>query len=310
VEEFARVTVDLLKKRIKNPQAELRNKTVGVNLVKKGDRIMSVTSEKDLQKRYDFARDLARRVGLDALRYWKQQGVEGLGTQSKGLQDFVTKADKAAEDTIRSELNQMFPADGFIGEETGGLPGSAGYWVVDPIDGTANYMRGLRHWGISIAYVCDGKTQLGIVHDAPTDRVYHARVDHGAFCDEQPIRVSSTDDPHTATGILGMSRRILIDSYLNQIRALYDAGIEYRRIGSAAIGIIRVAEGVADFYYEGHLNCWDALAAVLIAQEAGGTAVVPPMNRFIADGGEVFCSTPALSGQLIGLLPPTTSASI
>ena len=270
---------------------------------------MPGTLENGLQERYGLARDLWRQVGLGALPYWEQHGAQGLGIQSKGLQDFVTKADKAAEDTIRTEINKRFPADGFIGEETGGAPEAGGYWVVDPIDGTANYMRGLRHWGISIAYVSGGKTQLGIVHDAPTDQLYHARLGTGAFCDEHPIRVSSTNDPHAATGILGMSRRILIDSYLNQIRALYDAGIEYRRIGSAAIGIIRVAEGVADFYYEGHLNSWDALAAVLIAQEAGGTAVVPPMKRFIADGGEVFCATPALSEQLIGLLSPTTGTS-
>ena len=263
---------------------------------------MNGSSKSGLEERYDFARDLARQVGREALRFWNEKGVDGLGTQAKGLQDFVTKADKAAEQTIRSEFERMFPDDGFVGEETGGTPGPAGYWVVDPIDGTANYMRGLRHWGVSIAYVSGGETQLGIVHDSSTDRLYHAQIGRGAYCDGQAIKVSATTDPHTAMGILGYSRRIPIDAYLNQIKALHDAGVEHRRIGSAAIGIVRVAEGVADYYYEGHLNSWDALAAVLIAQEAGGVAKVPPMDEFVANGGEVFCATPAMSDLLVAAL--------
>ena len=254
--------------------------------------------------RYEFACVLARQVGREALRYWNEQGADGLGTESKGLQDFVTIADKVAENTIRSELKRMFPGDGFVGEETGGSPGLAGYWVVDPIDGTANYVRGLRHWGVSIAFVSGGKTQLGIVHDSPTDRLYHARIGHGAYRDEQSINVAPTTDPHTAMGILGTSSRVPVDAYLGRIRALYEVGVEHRKIGSAAIGIVRVAEGVVDFYHESHLNSWDALAAVLIAREAGGAAKVPEMDDFIANGGSVFCSTPALSVMLYELLEP------
>ena len=268
---------------------------------------MDGSNDSELEAREEFARTLARQVGQEALRYWNENGPQGLGTETKGLQDFVTVADKAAEDTIRSELARMFPGDGFVGEETGGTPGTAGYWVVDPIDGTANYLRGLRHWGVSIAYVAEGKTQLGILHDSPTDRLYHARLGHGAYRDDEPIKVAPTTDPHAAMGILGASRRIPIESYLGQIKSLYDAGVEHRKIGSAAIGIVRVAEGVADFYYEGHLNSWDALAAILIAQEAGGIAHVPPMDEFVAEGGQVFCSTPALSDLVFDLLAPKQS---
>jgi myo-inositol-1(or 4)-monophosphatase len=255
-----------------------------------------------LAERYEFACVLARRVGREALRFWQDNGTQGLGTTTKGLQDFVTRADTAAEHTIRSELARAFPDDGFIGEETGGAPTQAGYWVVDPIDGTANYLRGLRHWGVSIAYVKDGKTRLGVVHDAPTDRIYCAALDHGAYRDGQPIRVAPTSDPHRAMGILGTSRKIPLQSYLDQISALHAAGIEHRRIGSAAIGILRVAEGVADFYNEDFLNCWDALAAVLILQQAGGVVDVPPLERFIARGGPVFGATPALAEPVQRLL--------
>lgn len=259
-------------------------------------------TENKLQYRYDFSRNLAREVGLEALRFWNEVGPGGLKTQTKGVQDFVTQADKAAEDSIRGELAREFPQDGFVGEETGGAPGGAGYWVVDPIDGTANYLRGLRHWGVSIAYVRDGRTQIGVVHDTPTDRLYHARLGHGAYRDDQPVNVALTADPHVAMGILGVSRRVGIEDYLSKIRALHDAGLEHRKIGSAAVGIVRVAEGVADFYYENHLNSWDALAAVLIAQEAGAVANVPGLDEFMAKGGEVLCATPQLADLLAGLL--------
>ena len=218
------------------------------------------------------------------------------------MQDFVSEADKKAEQTIRSELAREFPGDGFIGEESGGKTGSSGYWVVDPIDGTSNYLRGLRHWGVSIAFVQDGVTRLGIIHDTPNDRIYHARLGAGAMCGDQPVNASHTENPHMAMGILGTSRRTSFDLYLAQLRCLHNAGIEHRKIGSAAIGIVRVAEGVADFYYEAHLNCWDALAAILIAKEAGAEVIIPPLDQFINVGGEVFCSTLALSSQLQSLL--------
>jgi myo-inositol-1(or 4)-monophosphatase len=262
-----------------------------------------------LDRRLELACDLARRVGLTALKFWQDQGADALGTQAKGLQDFVTEADKLAEQTIRDELARDFPDDGFIGEEKGGNAGSSGYWVVDPIDGTANYLRGIKHWGVSIAYVSGGETVLGIIHDTPTDRVYAARLGRGATREGQPIKVSPTRNPHTALGILGASRRTSFDLYLDQLRALYDAGIEHRKIGAAAIGLVRVAEGVVDFYYEKHLNSWDALAGLLIAQEAGAQVVCPAMDSFIAHGGEVFCATPALSSQLQALLVEQQTAN-
>ena len=262
------------------------------------------TKEDALADRLEFACNLARQVGREALRFWNERGTGGLGIQAKGPQDFVTLADRQAEQAIRSELARVFPADGFIGEDTGGEAGQGGYWVVDPIDGTSNYLRGLRHWGVSIAYVTGGRTVIGIVHDSPTDRLYHARIGCGAWRDGEAIHVSQTTDPHSAVGILGASRRSPLEAYLNQIRALHDAGIEHRKIGSAAIGIVRVAEGVADFYCEAHLNSWDVLGAALIASEAGATVNVPPMDEFIARGGAVLCATPALSRQLQGLLAP------
>lgn len=265
--------------------------------------------ENPQQKRLEFASDLARKVGREALRFWQEKGSANLGVENKGLQDFVTVADKAAEDTIRRALMKTFPDDGFLGEETGGKAGTGGTWIVDPIDGTANYLRGLRHWGVSIAYVEDGVTVIGVIHDSPNDRIFAASLNGGATVDGVALKVAPTAKPEMATGILGASRRTPIDPFLAQIRALHSAGFEYRKIGAAAIGIIRVAEGVADFYYEDPLNCWDALAALLIASEAGARVITPPMDQFIAKGGEVFCATPALADQLESILVGTSGFS-
>jgi len=255
-----------------------------------------------LTERLDLARNLAREVGREALRFWHESEGRALGTEQKGMQDFVTIADKRAEDTIKTTLMRAFPDDGFIGEETGGQPNIGGYWVVDPIDGTANYLRGLRHWGVSIAFVRGGVTQLGVIHDSPTDRVYHARLGMGAWRDDDVIVVSGTTDSQVAMGILGASRRTPFEVYLRQLAALHEAGFEHRKIGAAAIGLVRVAEGVADFYYERLLSSWDALAGLLIASEAGATFVAPPVDQFVADGGEVLCATPALDKELQALL--------
>ncbi len=252
------------------------------------------TGDAAVNERLELARGLACRVGRDALEFREVRGRDALGTKIKSLQDFVTEADLNAERTIRSELAHHFPEDGFLGEETGGAPTSAGYWVVDPIDGTANFLRGLRHWGVSIAYVADERIQLGVVYDPPNDLTYHARAGQGAFCNDRSISVSGNVDPHTALGIVGVSRRTGFDRYLGFLRVLHDAAIEHRRIGSAAIGLARVADGVADFYYEAHLNCWDALAGMLIAQEAGARVIAPPLERFTACGGAVLCGVPAM----------------
>lgn len=258
--------------------------------------------DKALTGRMETVRELAVRVGREALEFQQTRGRDGLNIETKGLQDFVTEADKKAEQTIRSELLRQFPSDGFFGEETGGCANSSGYWVVDPIDGTTNYLHGLGHWGVSIAYVHAGQLSLGVVHDTPNDRLYEARIGQGAWCNGQRIQVSDTRDLEQTLGILGLSRRTDFSRYLRQQQALYSAGIEFHRIGSAAIGLCSMAQGIVDFYYEAHLNSWDAMAGLIIAQEAGARVIYPSLDQFIPKGGEILCATPALHDELITLL--------
>lgn len=256
---------------------------------------MKLTKASIAERVTDAAR-IARRVGRAAAAL-RRKGVSGLSVANKGLQDFVTIADQQAERSIRAALERRFPSDGFLGEETGGTP-SGSFWVVDPIDGTTNYIRGFRHWGVSMAFVANGVVQGGVIYDAAFDAVYSAARDGGAFKDGQPIRVSTTTDPGRALAILGHSRRTSFAAYMKVAKQLYTQGIDYRRMGAGAIGLVRTADGTADLYYEQFLNAWDVLAGALIASEAGADVLLPPLDTVLASGGPVLVATPGLSDQL------------
>ena len=256
--------------------------------------MLDIVLDLDLRARAAVAVEVARGVGREASAFRDAMGAAALRVENKGLQDFVTVADKRAEDTIRAAVRDHFPDDGFMGEESGGAPAGAVLWVVDPIDGTTNFIRGFRHWGVSIAVIADGRVQLGVVYDAAVDKVYSAIRGEGAFKDGQPIHASSVSDPHRAIAILGHSRRTDFEAYQQISRRLYDMGIDYRRMGAAAIGLVRVADGIADLYYERHLNGWDMLAGALIAREAGADVDMPPLDVALGNGGPVIASAVGL----------------
>ena len=247
--------------------------------------------------RLDAASAIARKVGQRALELQASGGA--LDVRSKGPQDFVTRVDVETEELIRDALVSQFPGDGFLGEESA-ASGSVGsrYWVVDPIDGTSNFIKGLPHWGVSIAYVDDAKVRVGVVYDPVSDALYTARRSAGAHRNGQPISASQADDPRQAVAILGYSRRHELDEHFDVIRQLHQKGIDYRRQGSGAIGLVHVAEGLAELYYERHLYAWDALAGMLIAQEAGAQVMAPPIDVFSAQGGPVLVSAAGLADVL------------
>jgi myo-inositol-1(or 4)-monophosphatase len=252
---------------------------------------------RDLGARAELAVDLARRAGREASAFREAAGLT-LAVEDKGPQDFVTIADRQAETFVREALRDAFPEDGFMGEESGGTPGAAGFWVVDPIDGTTNYIRGFRHWGVSVAFVAEGRLQIGAIYDAAVDKVYAATRGGGATKDGRPIRASAVTDPHRAMAILGHSRRTSFDDYLMVSKRLHELGLDYRRMGAAAIGLVRVADGIADLYYERHLNGWDMAAGALIAREAGAFVLMPPLDVALSDGGPIVAGAVGLQKEL------------
>lgn len=255
-----------------------------------------------IRARADVAIAVALEVGREAARFRRDANFGAVVVENKGLQDFVTVADKRAEQAIRDGLLSRFPDDTFMGEESGGRSGLAGTWVVDPIDGTTNYIRGFRHWGVSIAFVTGGKVEIGVVYDAAQDQVFHAVRGGGAFKDGLPVHAAATSDPANALVILGHSRKTSFDDHLALSRRLHERGMDYRRMGAAAIDLVRVAEGAADLYYERHLNAWDMLAGALIAEEAGAMVAMPDVEKLLEDGGPVIAHAPGLAGEFAFIL--------
>src|SRR5690349_11628043 len=149
-----------------------------------------------IEERYEAARWIARAAGDLALDYFRNR--DRLEIEVKGVSDYVSHADRDVEDTIRRELAKAFPGDGFLGEETAsGFDGPIERcWVVDPIDGTHNFLRGTPYWNVSIGFVANGVTEIGVVYDPSSDALYHARRGGGAFCEagarDRPIAAAST----------------------------------------------------------------------------------------------------------------------
>nr|WP_321980094.1 inositol monophosphatase [uncultured Cohaesibacter sp.] len=225
-----------------------------------------------MQERYTLAMSMARDAGAMALERLQDLKNGSISVETKGPLDFVTRADREVEAFIREQILAHFPDDGIVGEELASAhPTSEIKWVIDPIDGTANYIRDLDSWGVSIACVVDGVCEIGVIYGPAKDKLFHARKGAGAFLNGVPLPEARglAQAPANPIMSLGHSRRIPLSIYLDAIRCLDDRKIDHRRAGSAAIALTQVAEGKVDGYFEGDLNPWDCLAGLLINAELG-----------------------------------------
>lgn len=248
----------------------------------------------DLAIREKAIKDITRKAGKLALKHFKQRRPGDFTL--KGQQDFLTEADALVEDYIRSAIFANFPDDGLLGEETGGTVDKPSLWVVDPIDGTANFARGIEHFCVSIAFVHCGKTQLGAIYNPANEEFYFTQRGHGAYKNGQAMKVSSIDDVKNASFELGWSNRITDQTFLDVTASLLRSGANIRRGASGALAIAWVAEGRTDGYAELHMNAWDCLAGLLMVEEAGGrVGRFPEHHQDIANGGPIIAVTPALA---------------
>ena len=192
----------------------------------------------------------------------------------KGPQDYLTEVDGETEDLIAGRLREAFPDDGFIGEETVGRAArnEAPVWVVDPIDGTSNFARGISHFCVSIACVSGREIDVGVIYDPMRDELFSARRNGGATLNGAPIKPSDATTLGSSSVEVGWNMRASEGKYLDLVRRVVDAGAAPYRTGSGALGIVYVAAGRRDGYVEQHMNAWDCLAAIRIVREAGGYA--------------------------------------
>jgi myo-inositol-1(or 4)-monophosphatase len=241
----------------------------------------------------DLARDVAREAAELAAEK-RRAGVWVTGTKTSTI-DVVTEADEAVERLVRGRLLDARPGDGFVGEEGGSTGSDTGSetgvtWVVDPIDGTVNYLYGIPHYAVSVAAKVAGEVLAGVVVDVEKGECFTATRGGGAFLDGGPIRVRdrvALDQRLVATGF----------NYVRDVRVAQAAAAavllpqvrDIRRLGSAALDLCALAAGRLDGYVEEGLNEWDLAAGGLVAEEAGATVVVRPG----AGGGDCVVAAPA-----------------
>jgi myo-inositol-1(or 4)-monophosphatase len=249
----------------------------------------------DLHQRHIAAAALANEAAALASSYFQDRAR--IGTKMKGFQDFVTEADGAVEDLLRRRIAETFPADGFLGEEGGGS-NNDNLWIVDPIDGTANFARGEPHWAVSIGFLRQGVPEIGVLAMPTLNELFAARRGHGATRNGEPIRVSGIDDMRTAAVEIGWSARRSTASYIGLVAKVMDMGATVKRSASGALGMAWAACGRVDAYLELHINSWDVAAGIVLAREAG--AVVNDFFRddWLDDGNPILVATPALADTL------------
>jgi myo-inositol-1(or 4)-monophosphatase len=249
-----------------------------------------------LTHRYLAACAIAREAGrLIRLRF--EQRGDALTLKFKGPQDYLTETDAEVERLIAARLAESFPDDDFFGEEGGGSFGRD-VWIVDPIDGTADFARGVPYFCVSIAFVRDGRTEVGVLYDPMHDELFAAQRGGGATLNGAPLKVSPITDIRQAVVELGWSSRVPFEGYAAVHARLHALGAGVKQRGSGALGIASVAMGRQDAYCELHINAWDAAAAVLLVEEAGGWANDFLTPECLQHGNRVIVCTPALREQL------------
>ena len=247
-----------------------------------------------LHDKAEFCRGLVIEAGALVMR-----GFGGIRHfEMKGPQDYLTEFDGRCEAFLRDKIAAAFPADGFFGEETGGVQADH-LWVVDPIDGTANFARNIPHFCIVVTHVVRGRTEFGAIYNPVADELHFARRGHGATLNGRPIAVSSATAATASTVEFGWSRRLAKTSYLRTLENLLDAGFNVRRAGSGALGLAYVADGRNEAYLEHHMNSWDCLAGLLLVEEAGGRVCAFPQATGLIHGGAVLAAAPGLA-EVVG----------
>ncbi len=256
--------------------------------------------ENDNSTRMEFATELAKRAGELGMEYFRR--LDTLTIESKGHQDMVSEADRDVETFIRAALAKQYPDDAIVGEEHAPTTGTSGYsWVIDPIDGTANFVRGIPAWCVVIAGFRDSQTDVGIIHEPSVGESFYARRGGGAFLNGKPIRASQASSLSEGSLGTGFSNRAEARNGVGLIDNLLDQGGVYYRNASGALMLAYVASGRLLGYIEQHMNAWDCLAGMLMIEEAGGkvaphpTDVLTKGTPVIVGGSKIFDKIDALA---------------
>lgn len=244
----------------------------------------------------------ARKAGRSLARDFGE--VENLQVSRKGPSDFVTAADKRAEEVLFTELSRVRPGYGFLMEERGVIEGSdrTHRWIVDPLDGTLNFLHGMPHFAISIGLERDGDLVAGVVYDLSRNEIFAAERGRGAFLNDRRIRVAARnrmDEAVIATGI-PYHGKTGHDVFAREIAAISDKVAGVRRFGSAALDLAWVAAGRFDAFWERGLQPWDIAAGIVLVREAGG--FVRGLDGVEPTHGDILAGNASLTPQFADVL--------
>lgn len=249
----------------------------------------------------------ARKAGRSLMRDFKE--VENLQVSAKGPGDFVSRADLKAEEILQEELMEARPNYGFFGEEGGEVKGAdpTRRWIVDPLDGTTNFLHGLPHWAISIALEHKGEIVAAVIFNPIGEEMFIAEKGGGAWLNDKRIRVSGRSrmiEMIFATGLPFGGRGDLPDT-LQDLARILPACAGVRRWGSAALDLAYTAAGRYDGFWERRLNSWDIAAGLLMIKEAGGLSCSVYPNGKSMDDGSVIAANEQVFNQFVKIVRNT-----
>ena len=253
-------------------------------------------TETALQRRLDAAIALATEAGRLALRLRPPPGAPV--ATLKGTQDWLTEADGAVEAFISDRLAELFPQDGFQGEETGKGRNGTLRWVVDPIDGTSNYARGGNRFCVSLGLIEERTALAGVIVAPALGETFAARRGGGATLNGVKIQAASTTDLSRAMVECGWSHRRPNSAFYTMVQGAMDAGASLRAGGSGTLGLADVAAGRIDAYVELHINLWDVAAVIAILHEAGAKVSPFMEGNGLVDGNLIFAAAPGIAEAL------------
>lgn len=228
-------------------------------------------------------------------------------TEFKGRTDLVTKTDRQSEDIIIKKIHNIFPNHGIIAEESSRINSESEYqWIIDPLDGTTNFVHGYPSFGISIGVTFHGKIICGIVKELPYNHTYSAIDGKGALCDGKQIHVSyveSLDQSLLVTGF-GYEHGKKWLANLKLFKQLTDTTQGVRRLGAAAIDLCHVASGKVDGYWEFDIQPWDTTAGVLIVQEAGGKVTKMDGTKYSIHNPQILATNGKIHCEMMNITEP------
>jgi myo-inositol-1(or 4)-monophosphatase len=252
----------------------------------------------------------ARSAGDIILRYVDR--ADTVAVAEKQRHDFVSEVDRLAEQAIISVLRRAYPGHAILAEESGSQEGDEHQWIIDPLDGTTNFLHGFPQFAVAIAVRHRGQLQHAVVYDPLRNELFTASRGSGATLNERRMRVSKVK--HLDGALLGTGfpfrRQEQLDDYLCIFRALFPQTSGIRRAGSAALDLAYVAAGRLDGFWELGLSPWDMAAGALLVQEAGGLVSDFGGGTDFLSTGNVVAGTPAIAQAMLKALDPCLPAAL